>query len=135
MGAVAPFLVWLLARCIFNIVYANQIPHASALAHASTHTYARNHHIEYDHGIAVTSFANKHLSTNLLTNNGYLSNAYRLHKCDIPPRSDKLILSLLLIVSGDIEFNPGPTEWPAVRDFAGFYPCGVCECEVDWSAV
>ena len=44
------------------------------------------------------------------------------------PDSLQHLLTILLIVSGDIQLNPGPRQ-------ASVYPCGFCELKVGWSTL
>ena len=60
------------------------------------------------------------------TNTCYLSNMYRLHKLDIPNKAPtSLVYFILLMLSGDIEINPGPVD--------SLSPCGVCQLACNWS--
>ena len=60
------------------------------------------------------------------TNTCYLSNMYRLHKRDVPNKaSTSLVYFILLMLSGDIEINPGPVD--------SLFPCGVCQLACNWS--
>ena len=60
---------------------------------------------------------------------------HKLHKKDIPSDSNPFKLCLLLMLAGDIELNPGPIDWPAKCKYSEYFPCGICECEVDWSDI
>ena len=60
---------------------------------------------------------------------------YRFHKLDMPPAHQSFITLLLLMLGGDIEPHPGPIEWPEKAQWAGLYPCGVCDMKVDWSDI
>ena len=60
---------------------------------------------------------------------------HKLPKKDIPCDSNPFKLCLLLMLAGDIELNLGPIDWPAKCKYTEYFPCGICECEVDWSDI
>ena len=63
----------------------------------------------------------------LCNNTGYLKNFHRLHKEGIATSHPRGLVGLLsLMLSGDIEINPGPVNEP-------MYPCAVCQLGVNWS--
>ena len=97
--------VWLIAQTALRL---HHTPGISSSSHQSV-------------GIPISSFVSQSPSLALCTNDGYLRNAYRLHKLDIPPHSSTLVKLMLLLIGGDIELNPGPLEWPAKSDFVGFF--------------
>jgi len=65
--------------------------------------------------------------TDICTNTCYLSNMYRLHKCELHNKVRlPFLVMLLLLMSGNIALNPGPVN-------EVMFPCGVCQLAVNWS--
>ena len=63
--------------------------------------------------------------TSAITSGHIVSNIQRLSKrTQASSKGQRVFLTLILILSGDIHPNPGP---PCV------YPCGICETPVNWS--